>query len=460
MYAGAYAILRAAGCSQVLAVTTMAAVIISSVYTTIASPATFPSLGVLRWGFGLLIVGFAVWAVRQPRNASPLRIASAAVVGVSSVWSFEVFVYTAATYAVLCAYEVGAARAAGGWLKAFLRLLLPAVAAFVVAQLALTGWTLVAAGEVPDWGPYFAMVREYSSGELNRIVAPPWWIGIAVGGFLFGSAVALPAVVARQPRFESENRPALVAIAGLTLFGIVVHTYGVRFSSEDYVARADLAALMVMALWVQLAGRSALAGVARVAIAATAFWVVALLMVGGWDHLEREAGRSALIAALPGNGRSGESEVSSAWANPPVQARAPAAEMLLDRYWAGEDSALVLLNSDLAVEALMRTERTNLLPVSAVLADDVVAEESWQRVEPAVDALGPGTLMLTERFYLTPGATRDYVEPGSGPLALEQFIIDRIRERFRLRPVAVENVGFDPYMGDDELIVLRLTPRE
>jgi hypothetical protein len=194
-----------------------------------------------------------------------------------------------------------------------------------------------------------------------------------------------------------------------------------------------------------------------VAILATAFWVATLLMVAGWDHLEREAGRSALITALPGNGRSVESEVSRAWGNPQVQPRAPAAEMLLERYWPGEDRVLVLLNSDLAVEALMRTGRINALRVSAVLADDVITEESWKRVEPAVDAIEPGTLMLTERFYLTPGATRDYVEPGSGPLELEQMIVDRLRERFRLRPIAVEKVAFDPYMGDDELLVVRLT---
>lgn len=198
---------------------------------------------------------------------------------------------------------------------------------------------------------------------------------------------------------------------------------------------------------------------ARTALAATGFWLAALLIVAGWPHLEREAGRTPLIAALPDNGRSVESEVSRAWGNPEVQPRSPAAEMLLDRYWADEDQALVLLHPDLSVEALMRTGRVNLLPVSDFLADNLVAEERWEQVRPAVDAIEPGTLMLTERFYLTPGATRDYVDAGSGPLALEQMVIDRIRERFRLRPVAAENVGFDPLMGDDELVVVRLVPR-
>jgi hypothetical protein len=67
--------------------------------------------------------------------------------------------------------------------------------------------------------------------------------------------------------------------------------------------------------------------------------------------------------------------------------------------------------------------------------------------------------MLTEHFYLEDGAMRDYVTPASPPLELEQLVIDRIRERFRLRPVATEEVGFDPVMGDDALVVVRLEPK-
>jgi hypothetical protein len=459
MYAGAYAIMRLAGCSPLLAATAMAAAIVSSVYSTVATPATFPSLGILRWGFAYLLVGLAIWAVRDPRRAPPLRIASAVVVGVSSVWSFEVFIYTGATYAALQAYLAAIDSSPQTRLRAFARSLVPALLACVIAHVALAAFTLVRAGELPSWGPYIAIVREFSSGPYNRFVAPPWWVGIPACAFLFASIVAVAAIATRMPGAERENRPALIAVAGLTAFAVAAFTYGVRFSTDDYVARWDLPALMAMALWIQIADRSALARPARIAVAATGFWVAAILIVGGWDSLEREGGRSALVAALPANGRSIESEASRVWDNPPVQPRAGAAEMLLERYWPGQDEALVLLQSDLAVEALMRSERVNQLPVSAYLADTLVSEESWERVRPSVDEIEPGTLMLTEPFYLEAGATRDYVNPGSPPLELEQLVIDRIRERFRLRPVATEQVGFDPGMGDDELVVVRLVPR-
>ena len=460
MYAIAYAILRLAGTSQVLAATAMAAAIVSSVYSTVGSPATFPSLGALRWGFGYLLVLLAVVAARSERWAPRLRVGGAVIVGISSIWSFEVFVYTGATYAAIAAYWAASASGEEGWLRSLARLLVPAAAACVVAHLALTLWTLAQEGQLPSWDPYLAIVREFVTGPYNRLVAAPWWVGIAVGAFLFASAVAVASIVLRAPRFAAANRPALLAIAGLTAFAVATFTYGVRFSSEDYVARFDLPVLALMALWIHVAVRSTLARPARTALAATGFGVAALLIVGGWDNLTQKAGRTPLIAALPGNDRSVESEVSRVWDNPPIQARSAAAETLLDRHWPDQGKALVLLHPDLGVEALMRSERVNELPVSYFLADTIVAEEREDEVGEVVDELEPGTLLLTEGFYLTPGATRDYISAGAGPLTLEQMVLDRLRERFRLEPMERVNVGFDPTMGDDELVVMRLAERD
>jgi hypothetical protein len=459
MYAVAYAIVRLAGTSQVVAATAMAAAIVSSVYSTVGSPATFPSLGALRWGFGYLLVLLAVLAARGERWAPVLRIGGAAIVGISSIWSFEVFVYTSATYAAIAAYWAASDSGTEGWLRSLARLVVPAAAACAVAHLALTLWTLAQEGQLPSWDPYLAIVREFVTGPYNRLVAAPWWVGITVGAFLFASAVAAAAIILRLPRFAAANRPALLAIAGLTAFAVATFTYGVRFSSEDYVARFDLSVLAMMALWIHVATRSTLPRPARTALAATGFGVAALLIVGGWDNLVREAGRSPLIAALPGNGRSVESEVSRAWDNPPLQARSAAAETLLDRQWPDQERALVLLHPDLSVEALMRSGRVNELPVSYFLADTIVTEEREDDVAEVVEELQPGTLLLTEGFYLTPGATRDYITTGAAPLTLEQVVLDRLRERFRLEPVERVNVGFDPTMGDDELVVVRLAER-
>ena len=149
MYAIAYAVMRLAGTPQVLAVTAMAAAIVSSVYSTVGSPATFPSLGVLRWGFGYLLVLLAVLGARDERWEPRLRVGGAVIVGISSIWSFEVFVYTGATYAAIAAYWAASASGGEGWLRSVARLMVPVAAACVVAHLALTLWTLAQEGSFP-----------------------------------------------------------------------------------------------------------------------------------------------------------------------------------------------------------------------------------------------------------------------------------------------------------------------
>ena len=169
----------------------------------------------------------------------------------------------------------------------------------------------------------------------------------------------------------------------MTVFARGDFTYGVRFSSDDYVARCGPARSDGDgALDPPRRGEAGSLARRGSPSPATGFWLAALLIVAGWDHLEREARALPLVAALPGNGRSVESEVSRGWDNPPSPATVGAGEMLLDRYWPGEEEALVLLESDLSVEALMRTGRVNLLPVSDFLADNLVAEERWEQVAP------------------------------------------------------------------------------
>jgi hypothetical protein len=461
MYAIGYAILRLTGASPPLSVTALFTAIVSSVFSTIATPVTFPSLGPMRWGFAYLLVLLAVWSVRRERDARAVRIASAIVVALSSVWSFEVFVYTGVTYLALVAYSAAAQGPERGWIRRMARMLVPALIACVVAHLALALWTIVRAEQLPDWSPYLAILREYSAGALNRVVAEPWWPGIVMAAFLFTSAVGVGAIVSRAPRFEAENRAALLAIAGMTAFATAAFSYAVRFSTEDYISRMDLAVAIVLALWIHVLWRSEIGRPARIALAATGCWLAAVVVVAGWDHLEREAGRTPLVAALPGNGRSVESEISHAWGNPfIIPSRSAPAEALIERYWPdSSDRPLVLLHPDVAVEALTRSERVNLLPVSYMLADDLVPEERWGQVRAVVDDVQPGTLMLTEGFYLTPGATRNYNAADQPPLELERLIMSHIRGRFRLKRVATEKVGFDPAMGDDELVVVRLVER-
>jgi hypothetical protein len=452
LYALGYATLRLAGGAPLLAAAALGAVVVSSIFDPAGSPATFPANGTQRWWMAYLVVMLAVLAARRPQRTLQLRFAMAALVGLASAWSFEAFVYTAAAFVACVALdELVDGRAGRFWWRAG-RALVPAALAVVLAQAALTLFTLARSGELPRWGPYLDFLSEYSTGRLNVVPAPDWWPGLLYAGFLFASLVALAAIVWERPTLARENRPALVAIAGLTAFGIADFSYIVRFSTNQTVLSHDLAALMIGALWLSLAARHGAAvprGV-RAAAAAFAFWLVGLLIVNGWNELIRKGDRTPLAQAISTQGGWLDSDLSRTWSNPPLDHRVLEAERLLERYWPDQKEALVLIHPEASVEALMRADRINTLPVSDFLVDDVVIEQTADRVLPVLDRLRPGTLLLTERFYLTPGARRDYIVRDAPALPLERLVLSRLRRRFSLEPVLETPQG---------LVLVRLTPR-
>jgi hypothetical protein len=450
-YAVAYLTMRLAGCSRLIAAAAMAAAIVSSVFHIDGSPTLFLSLGAQRWGFGYLLILLAVLSARRQRQW--IRFAMAAIVGIAAIWSVEAFAYTAATFAAIVAYEALVVAPAGERLRALVRTAAPAVAAAVAAQLALTVATLLASGgHWPDWGGYFAIVRAYGKNGVGSVLAPPWWPELAVPGFLFISALVTAALTRLRPEFEAENRPALIALAAVTAFAISGFTYVVLATSADPVLRTDLPAIIAAALWVHLAGRAggSVPRAVRTAFAALAFWLVGVFVVKGWSDFVHRADRTPLVAALPGTGGSLRHDLSTITGNPPLDPRSVEGAALLDRYWPGQTKALVLVRADLAVETLVRAGRANLLPVPDTLMYGLALHSSEQRILPSLRAIPPGTLMLTEDFYLTPGAKRDFIVSNSGPLPLERFVLRNLRRRFRLVPVV---------RAPDQFVIVRLTPR-
>lgn len=452
-YALGYAAVRIAGVSPFLAAIALGAAIVASVFHSIGAPSAFPSLGAQRWLFAYAVILLAVIAARRPDRAPALRGASIALLAVSAVWSFEAFVFSAATFATATAYEAAVSEGSGGQrLRRLGRWWGLAALGCLAAWTILALGTLAAAGELPDLSGYVALLSAYGVESLGGVLAAPWWPGIFFAGFLFASAVVLLAVAAFRPGFEAANRPAMVAVATLTAFAIANFTYLVRVSWDDPVLRSILPALLLGALWIHLAERAgeAIPRVVRTATAALGLWFAALLVVQGWEDLTDRADRSPLVKALPRIGGSISEDLSRTWENPPLDPRAAAAERLLDAHWAGESRALVLLHPELGPEALIRSGRANLLPIDYLLQAEQAREETADRLVPALENLEAGTLMLTERFYLTPGARRDYIVEDSEALPLEKLVLRRIRQRFRLEPLA---------SAPPDLVVVRLTPR-
>ncbi|HKG35643.1 MAG TPA: hypothetical protein VKA89_04290 [Solirubrobacterales bacterium] len=459
-FATGYGILRLARVGQAMSVATMAVAVLALAYNHRYPVGGIPQQGPIRFGLPILVVLLAVLGARFPARRQLARGACLVVVGASSVWAIEAFAYTAATFAGIALLE--AAAASGGRLRRLVRDALAALAACLGAHLIFAGATLLFAGQLPDWGQYFAYLDRFlgTLGDLTYDVTP-WSPAFAVGGVNFASAVAL-ALLARRRREELAREwvPA-VALAGTTAYGIALFSYYIDRSGDHILPYVSLPPLLVASIWLSLLIRRADSVPQGVRAGALAFGlsVAALMCAAAWPSADARMPQSALAHALP-RGNSFRDAVSRLWNPPPLDARSPAAETALDRYLPNDKETLILVPPDLGLEVLFRTGRSSALPFGDPWEDGFVAEEHYGPLADAIAAIEPGSRMLLARRGLKalnlPQATGSEdpvagfrVVGGLSPL--QQWALRKIANRFRLAPVASVSNG---------LIVVELRDRK
>lgn len=447
-YACAYAILRVAGCRQALAIVAITAAIVATLLGAVGSVAQFPSTGGLRYLWAYLLILVAVAGARWPAYAGRARAAQLLILGVSAAWSLEAMAYGLVTFAAVRAVEVVMAHGSPGarWRQLLLDLAWGA-ACCVAANLLLALGTLAFAGEWPDWRPYLAFFGVYSGGDVGFIRQPlvrSWSTGFGLGALYFATALGVVAMVVRRPQLGRERRPALVALTGCTVFGIVALTYWVGNSQPNTLRPIALPAIMVASLWLALAGnpRSGLARPARVGALALGLWTAVQMVAFAAPEAERKWHQTALYHAFPGTPGLRD-DLRRVWRSPRIDPRSAEAEALLARHMPGHRPVLVLTEPDLAVETLVRSHRSNALPIGDLLEDDLIRTHVSPRVNRAIDGLRPGALMLTQL----------HPDPRIVPLSatpLQQAIMARFRRRFELQAVETSPSG---------LSIVRLEPR-
>jgi hypothetical protein len=414
---------------------------------TIGSSAEFPSTGALRFGPAYLLILLVVAGARWPARERVLRVAALAVVALSAAWSAEALGYGLAVYgaarAVEAAIAIGPARArlvrgiaeVGG-----------AIAAAAAAIALVEVLTRAFAGSWPDWSPYLAFLNLYSSRTVPQVIVFPaisaWSTGFAVGALYLASAVATVRLTGAG-RVRPELRPRLVAAAAITAFGGVSFSYWITHGAPFSLRWVALPAALVVALWVDLIvrARPALPRPVRLAGLGVGLWLAALVVVFAWPQVQATGERTALVHALPG-APSLRHDVGSLWHAPVVDPRAVEGEALLRRYAPHRRPVVVLTEGDLGLEILMRTGRTNAVPLGHPLQSDLIPTYVLARVRPVVDRLAPGTLALTE---IVPDSR---IRDNSNVLLHETIAL--LARRFTSRPVARTKAG---------LILVRLEPR-
>ena len=446
LFVAGYGLLRLAGTGRILAGSALAVGVIALVLSRVYPVGALPQEGPLRFGLPLLVILAGVAAERLPRRAAACDAAALATLALSSVWSLEAFALTAATLAVVVVTRAWL-QPAGERGRLLVRTAVTAVASCIAAQLVFAAVTLAATGELPDWGQYFAFLHAFLLGELGNLTYDfvRWSPGLAVGAGYLASATALLLLVLRRRELAVSERTAVVAIAGTTAYGIFQFAYFVDRSAPHVLPYVCLPLLLAGALWLALILRIRTPAASRLAPYALA-WAAALavlLLAGAWDSANDRIGDTALAHVVPG-GEGPVAAVDRLVHFPPLTPAASEGERMLKRFLPGERLSLVLAQPNVTNETLMRSGRSNRLPIADAWEDSFVTDETVPAISNAVDSLRPGQrLLLDSGMVLVLAALRANpgldplrpAVPGSPAAPVQVFALAELRRRFRLEPI-------------------------
>jgi hypothetical protein len=269
-----------------------------------------------------------------------------------------------------------------------------------------------------------------------------WSPGLAVGAGYMASAAALVLLVLRRPELAREHGLTLLAVAGTTGYGIALLNYFVDRSAPHVLPYVSMPLLLAGALWLALVLRLRTglpAGAVRGAVA-FACGVAVLLVSVGWSTAGSRLEDSALVHLVPG-GASTADALDRLAHFPPVNPDSVAGERALERLLPGESSSILLVDPDIGVETLMRSGRSNRLPIADAREDSFVPKDRTSVLSDAVAGLRPRERVLVDQGMLAAlAAVRSGADPLAGsPLGepsapVQRFALEELDERFRLRP--------------------------
>jgi hypothetical protein len=463
LFATGYGVLRLAGISRLLAGTATALAVVVLTYNLIYPVGTIPQHGPIRFGLPLALIAAAVWEARAPERRRVAWGLQLAALAISSVWMFETFGYTAATFAGLLAMRSwGPEKLGSRWA---LRGVLAALAAIVAAQLVLVVATLIASGHLPDYGLYYTFLHAFLTGPLSNFTFDfsSFSPGLPVG-FAYGlNLMAVLLLAARRPEVAGERPAAFTALAGLAVFGLVLFSYFVDRSQDLVLPYVSLPLILSGAIWLDLILRSGLeaSGRARGAALSIACALAVLVTSVAWSSISPRFSSSLAGHVVPG-GESLHAAFHSLWNPPALDDRSEHGVRLLDRYAPGQSVTPMLVSSTPGVEIALRSGRANALPFSDPLEDGFANLPTRGWIRASVAGIRPGERLLTQGVALRVLAAirrdphrdlrTDPVDLGGALTAQQEGALQDVANRFRLRVLHRDG-------GSEGLVVLGLGAR-
>ena len=322
----------------------------------------------------------------------------------------------------------------------------------------LAAATLAAAGELPDWGQYLAYLNEFLFGEVGDITYDfsHWSAGLPVGAAYLASAAAFVLLVQRRRDLVDGERAALIALCGITAYGIALFSYFVNRSADHILPYVSLPALMAGILWLSLLLRGALVESRTAALGGAGVRPARSRSCWSPLHGRRSVrgsrGRRWLTSFPAASRLVGPSTASGTRRrSTPGHRRAKPCSIATCR---ATDRVPIIVTPDLETEILIRSDRANGLGLSYPTEDSFVTAR-----DPAARAAGGGRA-ATRRSAAdadrraqgarrvsepSPRGTRSPTRSTQKLLApLQEWALKRIGQRFRIRVIHRDDDSWSP----------------
>jgi hypothetical protein len=428
-----YAVLRLSLSSQLIAVLGVATAVIAYIYAGTWQYVDYPSTGVLRFGPAWLIVLLAVAEARTNSavRSTLLQWSLLAVVGAAVVWSGEAGVYcmgTAVAIALLDSATLDAPLRARA--HAAVRSVLAIVAAALIALMLFTVLTLVFTGSWPDWGPYIAYVRLYTTGGLGLLPIERWSPGIAVGVLYGVSATVLVGLLIVRPQAARDRPAPFRGVAGVTVMGALEFTYFLGRAAPTNLVHVAAPAVALVFLWIGIAMPVLTTRRAAATVAAAAAFLGALVVAGDYADFTTKFDDSALGALVAGPS-SVSSRVSALADNSVSDPRSPRLVRFIDSVDPGRRPLTLIAWPAVETETLIRGGLANLVG-SSNPCQEAISPTGAVRALHEIGRLTTGGLLVT------------YTTPTAPLLAFQTYELREIDARLTLKPFAARD-GFVAY---------------
>ncbi len=417
-----FLVLRLSLRSQVIAIA--GAVAVAFVYTYNVGHWQYldtPSTGVLRFGIPWLIALSSVGEARatRPRTRTGLRGLTLALLAVAAVWSAETAMYSIGAAAAVALVDSASFDGTPGLrLRIVTRRLLLLALTALASVLALTLATLIAAGQLPQFGPYITFLRLYTVTGFGLLPIQPWSQGLAVGALYGASTALVVGLLALSPETIRARLPAFCAIAAVTAMGALEFTYFLGRAAPSNLIWVSPPIVALLFLWLGTAG-SLMGSRAPRAVAAGSICVFAALsVIGARPYMKLKFDGSLLgsvIAERPSLG----SAVSTLAGNPVVFPVSVRLAGLLDSPALARRRVALIAYAPVESEALLRARRP-----------DGIGETNPCQSELSVTAAG--RVLDEVRTFPLSGLLIVFANASMPLLHLQQYELRLMRARFRL----------------------------